>query len=86
MITCYAVPEIWCVTDVIAMFPFGLFLPFYPPNCMKNENFKKNKKNLEITSLYTSVPKIMIIFYIAPELWHVTDVIVVPPPLTLCKK
>ena len=41
---------------------------------------KKTKKTLELTSLYTSVPKIMIIFYIAPELWRVTDVIVAPPP------
>ena len=40
---------------------------------------KKKKKHLEITSLYTSVPKIMIIFYIAPELWRVTVVIVVFP-------
>ena len=85
------------MTDVIVIFPFGLFLPFYPPNSLKNENFKKKKKkHLEITSLYTSVPKIMIIFYIAPELWRVTVVIVVfpfglflallpPPPLTMQK-
>ena len=57
---------------------------------------KKKNIQLEITSLYTSVPKIMIIFYIAPELWRVTVVIVVfpfglflallpPPPLTMQK-
>ena len=67
------------MTDVIVIFPFGLFLPFYPPNSLKNENLKKKKKHLEITSLYNSVPKIMIIFYIAPELWRVTVVIVVFP-------
>ena len=34
-----------------------------PPNSPKNENFKKMKKRLEISSFYTSVPKIMIICY-----------------------
>ena len=34
------------------------FLPFYPPNNPKNQNFKKLKKNkkLEILSFYTCVP------------------------------
>ena len=43
---CYAVPEIWCMTDVIVILNFGLFLPFYPPNSPKNQNFKKMKKTL----------------------------------------
>ena len=30
-----------------------------------------------MSSFYTSVPKIMIIWYIVPEIWHVTDVIVI---------
>ena len=30
MIICYTVRKIWCVTDVILIFHFGLFLPFYP--------------------------------------------------------
>ena len=42
---CFTVPEIWCVTDVIVIFHFGLFFPFYPPNGPKNESFKKMKKN-----------------------------------------
>ena len=42
MIICYTVPEIWCVTDVI-IFHFGPFLPFYPANSPKNQNFKKMK-------------------------------------------
>ena len=33
------------------------------------------KKILEISSFYTSVPKIMIICYTVPEIWHVTHVI-----------
>ena len=57
----------------------GQFLPFYSPNSPKNQNFKKNilKKRLEISSLYTNVPKIMIICYTVPEIWCMTDVIVI---------
>ena len=44
MILCYTVPEIWCVTDELLFFILGYFLPFYPPNSLKNENFKKLKK------------------------------------------
>ena len=58
----------------------GYFLPFYPSNSWKNENFKKNKKkrkkHLEISSLYKSVPKLKIICYTVPEMWCVTDVII----------
>ena len=33
----------------------GYFLPFYPSNNTKNQNFEKNEKNLlEILSFYTS--------------------------------
>ena len=53
------------------------FLPFYLPNNLKNEISKKWKKRLEISSFYTSVPKIMIIGYTVPEIWQVTDVIVI---------
>ena len=63
MIICYTVPEIWHVTDVIVMFHFGLFFALLCPNSQKNENLKKWKKCLEISSFYRSVPKIMIIWY-----------------------
>ena len=43
MIIGYTVPEIWHMTDVIVIFHFGLFFFFYPPNCLKNENFEKMK-------------------------------------------
>ena len=46
IIICYTVPEIWCMMDVIVIFRFGLFLPFYLCNSLKNENFQKNEKNL----------------------------------------
>ena len=37
------------------------FLPFYPYNNPKTQNFQKLKKKQEISSFYTNVPKIMII-------------------------
>ena len=64
---------IWCMLDVI-VFHLGYFLPFYPPNSPKNKNLKKH---LEISSFYTSVPKIMIICYTILKIWCVKDVIVV---------
>ena len=76
MIICYTVPEIWHVTDVLLFFILGYTFPFYPHNSPKNENFKKMKKGLEISSFYTSVPKIIIIYYTVPEIWYVTHVII----------
>ena len=43
MIICYAVPEIWRMTDVIVIFQFGLVF-FALLTCPKNENFKKMEK------------------------------------------
>ena len=37
MIICYAVPEIWCMKDVI-IFHFGPFFVLLPPNSPKNKN------------------------------------------------
>ena len=51
------------------------FLPFSTTNNSKNQDFEKWKKCLEISSFYTSVPKIMILCHTVPEIWHVTDVI-----------
>ena len=59
MIICYTVPEIWHVTDVI-IFHFGLFLPFYLPTAKKIKISNKIKKDLEMSSFYTCVPKLMI--------------------------
>ena len=77
MIICYTFPEIWQVTDVIVTFHLlGYFLPFYPPHSPKNKKIpKKWKETLEISSFYTSVPKIMIISYTVPDIWHVIHVI-----------
>ena len=76
MIICYAVCEIWRVTDVIVVFHFGLFFALLPPKRTKNQKFKKGKKYLEISSFYNSVPKIMIICYTVPEIWYMTDIII----------
>ena len=48
-----------------------------PPKNLKNQNFEKMKKRLETLSFYTCVPKIRITHYTVPEIWHVTDVIVI---------
>ena len=58
---------------------FCPFNPLPPPshNSLKNKNFKKRKKTLEISSFYTSAPKIMTIGYNVPEIWHVMDVIAI---------
>ena len=32
------------MSDVIFIFHFGLFLPFYPSNSLKKENLKKKKE------------------------------------------
>ena len=76
---CYNVPEIWCMTDVIAIFSFwAIFRPFYPPNSPPKKLQKTwKKKHLEISLFYGSVPKTMIMCYTILEIWHVMDVIVV---------
>ena len=44
MIICYTVPVIWCITDVIVIFHFGLFFALLPTKCPKNQNFEWMKK------------------------------------------
>ena len=51
------------------------FLPFYSTKILKNQNFKKMKIHLEISSFYTSAPKIMIISHTVFVIWSTTDVI-----------
>ena len=74
----------------------AIFLPFHPTNNPENQNFEKMNKSLEISSFYTSEPKITIICYTVPEIWHVTDVIFIchfglffallPPPSLTAQK
>ena len=56
-------------------FYFSFWDIFCPLTARKIKMSKKWKKPLEISSFYTSVPKIMIIYYTVPEIWHVTYVI-----------
>ena len=61
---------------ILLFFMLGYFLHFYPPDSPKNRNLKRMKKTLEVSLFYTSVPKIMIICYTVPEVWHMMDVTV----------
>ena len=54
-----------------------IFCPFTPLTAQKMKISKKITKCLEISSFYTSVPKIMIICCTVPEIWRVADVIVI---------
>ena len=59
-------------------FSFWAIFCTFTPLTFRKIKMKKNEKNpLEISSLYTSVSKIMIICYTDPEIWCVTDVIVI---------
>ena len=53
---------------------FFVLLPLMDP---ENQNFEKMKKSLEMSSLYICVLKIMIRWRTVPEMWSVTDVIVI---------
>ena len=55
MIICYAVPEIWRVTDVTVIFHFGLV--FALKQLKKIKILKKFKKGLEISSFYIQFQK-----------------------------
>ena len=66
------------VRDRCSYFSFWvIFCPFTPLIARKINIKKKRQNPLEISSFHTSVPKIMIICYTVPEIWHVTDVIVI---------
>ena len=52
---------------------FALLPPYHPEEWIFHKN---EKKSLEISSFNTSVPKITIICFLVPDIWHVTDVII----------
>ena len=54
----------------------GHFFALLPPWQPKKWKYQKWKKTLEISSFYTSVPKIIIIRYTVPEMWCETDVFI----------
>ena len=53
---------------------WAIFCIFILLTARKMKISRQWKKHLEISSFYTSVPKIMIIWYTVPEIWCVTDV------------
>ena len=55
---------------------WAIICPFTSLTVQKIKILKKWKKLLKISSFHNSVPKIMIICYTVPEIWHVADVII----------
>ena len=63
------VPEIWSMTDIIFSSFCAIFCSFTPLTTQKKSKFwKKWKKHLEISSFYSSVPKLMIKYYTVLEI------------------
>ena len=56
---------------------WSIFCLLTPVTAQKIKISRKWKKHLEISSFYNSVPKIMVICFTIPEIWHVTYVIVI---------
>ena len=52
---------------------FGHFLPFDPPNNLKNQNFVKMKKAPGDIIIYTCVPQMTTVWCIVPEIWWAMD-------------
>ena len=60
-----------------SFFHFGQFLALLPLlTAQKIKISRKGRIHLEVSSFNTSVPKILILCYIAPEIWKVADVII----------
>ena len=77
--------------NILKLVILGHFLPFYPPKNPKNQDFEKWKTVLEISSFYTCVPKIAIIWCAVPEIQSETGrisfhfgpfFVLLPPPPT----
>ena len=68
--------SIECNEQIFLSF-WTIFCPFTPLTTQKIKILKKWKKHLEILSFYTCVTKIRIICYTVPEIWRMTDVIVI---------
>ena len=54
-----------------------MLCPFTPLTAQKMKIFLKSKKYLDTLSFNKSVPEIMIICFTVPEIWHMTDLIVI---------
>ena len=58
---------------------WAIFCPVTPLTASKMKISKKQKQYLEIPSFYTSVPKIMVIWYTVPGIWHMMHATVLFP-------
>ena len=73
---------LYCSSDMVCngrhfyFLHWAIFCHFTSLTAEKSKLKKKWKKRLEISSFYNSVPKLMIICYTVPEMWHLTDVII----------
>ena len=56
---------------------WAIFCPFTSLTAQKIKISKKWKNISEMSSIYTSLPKIMIICYTVREIWRVTDVTII---------
>ena len=73
--------EVWFLRYGVRQTEFfvilGHFLPFYPLTTWTIKILKNWNNHLEMSSFYTCVPKITIIWCMLPEIWSVTDIIFV---------
>ena len=72
----YMVPEIWRVTENFLSF-WTIFCPFIPLKTKKSKFWINWKKLVEISSFYSNAPKIIVICGTVPEIWCMTDIILV---------
>ena len=64
----------WDMEHEIEFLSFSHFLPFYPTNNLKNQNFEKMKKKLlEISSFYTCASHMTITSCMVSEICGATD-------------
>ena len=72
--TCVPKILIWCTVLKILSNTDGSCLSFYTLLKTKKINIlKKWKKHLKMSTLYTCIPKIRIIWCILPEIWSMTE-------------
>ena len=63
-------PEIRSETDLFCH--IGQFFALLPPKNTENQNFEEWKTHLEISSFYSCVPQMKIIWCTVPDIWSTT--------------
>ena len=64
-------PETWITTGILSF--LAIFCTFTLLTTWKIKILKKWEKHLQLSSFYTCLPKIRIIWCMLPEIWSVTD-------------